>query len=84
MNESERRTSLRKRVIQSGTILTPDGNSVFNCIVRNRNADGASLEIPNTIGLPATFKLAIGTEQPRACRVVWRRLNRIGVQFDAG
>ena len=51
-------------------------------MLRNVSATGACLEVESPLGIPTTFDLVIESEHiHRACRVVWRRERRLGVEF---
>jgi hypothetical protein len=46
---------------------------------------GAALEVASVVGIPTEFSLVIQSEDfNQECRVVWRKLNRIGVTFEQG
>jgi PilZ domain-containing protein len=51
--------------------------------VRNLSEKGAALEVASVVGIPTEFSLIIQADNiNRRCRVVWRKLNRIGVAFE--
>ena len=78
----ENRQSLRHRVLKAGTIAFGSGAGI-SCTVRNMSESGASLEVDSPIGIPEVFKLVIEKDHfERACRVVWRSKNRIGIAFN--
>lgn len=58
------------------------GGVVIDCAVRNLSEKGAALEAARVVGIPAEFSLVVRSDDfNRKCRVVWRKLNRIGVAF---
>jgi PilZ domain len=77
----EKRTTPRRRVLKAGAIEF--GGGTIDCTVRNLSSIGAALDVPSVIGIPDEFVLAVPSDELRfACRVVWRRAERIGVRFD--
>jgi hypothetical protein len=76
----ENRKANRRRVLKSAR-----SNSIAphnSCIVRNLSETGAALDIPYAVIVPHEFNLIIeGNEASRDCRVVWRKENRLGVEF---
>jgi hypothetical protein len=82
MNENRR--ALRVRTLKGGSIRFGIALTI-DCIIRNMSDTGAQLLIQNTVGIPAKFTLLVKpdlTEQN--CNVVWRKIDRIGVQFMSG
>jgi hypothetical protein len=78
---SDHRTTPRKRIYKGGRIHLTH-SSTLDCLVRSLSSAGASLEIESPVGVPDAFTISIvGEDQPRACRVAWRRQRRIGVKF---
>jgi hypothetical protein len=77
----ERRTDVRVRRFKAGTIVFNDAASVFDCTVRNMSATGACLLVTSPLTIPAEFELMIEGER-RPCAVAWRRLDRVGVEYQ--
>jgi len=51
-------------------------------VIRNMSETGAQLIVESPIGIPDDFTLLIKPELiKRACRVAWRKADRIGVRF---
>ena len=75
----DRRQAPRARLLKSGTILL--GTYRVPCTVRNRSETGACLEMQTTYGIPTVFEFMMPGQSVRACKVVWLRDTRIGVQF---
>lgn len=62
-------------------IVFDQGRQRITCIIRNLSDGGAKLEVPKVIGVPATFDLIAPGHRPHPCRVAWRSLKELGVQF---
>ena len=78
-----RRGDRRARVLKSGRIITSDKAPKIDCTVRDLSDAGARLIIPSsTFGVPHEFKLKIGDDGPRDCRVAWRTETAVGVKFS--
>ena len=78
-----RRSVPRAKVVRAGLIVF-DSPSHFevDCILLDLSVMGAQLDIHGAHGVPDTFRLVVQTERiNRACRVVWRNGDRIGVRF---
>ena len=77
----ERRSNTRILAFERGSVNF--GTAVrVDCIVRNLSQTGACVELASTAGIPADFKLLIKSGRvARNCRVAWRTLRNIGVQF---
>lgn len=76
----DHRASHRNRTYKAGSI--DFGLGLLDCTVRNLTDKGASLETASPFGFPDRFNLLVvsdGTQ--KACRVVWRRGQRLGVVF---
>lgn len=79
---SEGRAAQRHRTLKGARIVFNAGRSTIDCTVRNLSATGAKLDVTSVVGIPNSFDLLVG-EQPRPCRVVWRSLKQLGVEFEA-
>ncbi|MFB9264405.1 PilZ domain-containing protein [Bradyrhizobium erythrophlei] len=75
----ERRDILRRRIFKGGTIEF--GSEAIPCTVRNVSAAGASIEVNSPLWFPDRFVLAIDGER-HACRIVWKKERRLGLEFD--
>jgi hypothetical protein len=74
------RRATRRNVAHAGRISF-ERHSV-TCIIRNLSVTGAAVEAVNLAAVPDSFRLMLEMESTeRSCHVVWRRKNRIGVQF---
>ena len=77
----ERRRGLRADVDEPAYISS-HGSST-RCRVVNISAEGAAIDVPDPVFVPARFQLM--TEKDRVvrdCRIVWTKQNRIGVIFE--
>jgi hypothetical protein len=76
----ERRKSPRAEVDEIAYIFGQ--GSSMQCWVRNLSPDGAAIDVPDPIVVPRQFQLMTKTDRVvRACRIIWIRQNRIGVEF---
>jgi hypothetical protein len=80
---SENRSERRQRTLKGARIVFNAGGSTIDCTVRNLSASGAKLDVTSVVGIPNSFDLSLGG-QLRPCRVVWRSLKQLGVEFQAG
>jgi len=78
---SERRQYPRMRVLKHAKIVVGT-SSVFDCVVRDLSSAGAHIQIQNAIGLPEAVDVTFDSGHTfRPCRLKWRSLNEIGVEF---
>jgi hypothetical protein len=80
-NYAEQRLSPRRNVMIPAKIVFDGGRRRVDCIIRNLSDGGAKLEVPSVGGLPNTFDLIVPSLRPHGCRVAWRALREVGVQF---
>jgi hypothetical protein len=79
----ERRDVTRTRIARSAKIILPRRSPVIHCTVQNITSGGACLKLANTYGMPETFELTFEHGRTRrACRVVWRTNDELGVAFE--
>lgn len=79
----ERRLVRRTRVLRGAKIIAPRHSSMIHCTVQNVTSGGACLKVANTYGIPQTFDLTFEHGRTRrACRVVWRTHDEVGVAFQ--
>jgi PilZ domain len=79
----DRRVLKRTRVLRNAKIIVPRRSPVIHCTVQNINSAGACLKMANTFGVPPTFELTFEHGRTRrACRVVWRTSDKLGVAFE--
>lgn len=72
----------REAVTKSATINVDGASRIFPCTVRDISVTGARVSISNPAAVPETMLLTMRSENKVARgRVVWRKVNEIGVQF---
>ena len=77
----EHRIAPRRRILKARTIEFGGGG--LDCTVRNLSETGAALEVVTPLFIPDRFTLFIPSDQfKQPCHIVWRKENRIGVEFD--
>ena len=80
---NDRRNVTRTRVLRGAKIIVPRRSPVIHCTVQNITSGGACLKLANTYGMPETFELTFEHGRTRrACRVVWRTDDALGVAFE--
>jgi PilZ domain len=73
------RTWMRKKA----AIRTRNG-SLMHCMVMDLSRDGACLQIASTIGVAGDLEFSFDNfHSHRMCKVIWRKANRVGVEFIA-
>ena len=77
----ERRLSPRRNTAISAEIVFANGRSRRACVIRNISDTGAKLEVASVKDIPNTFDLLSPGHHPQPCRIVWRALKEIGVNF---
>lgn len=79
----ERRAVARTKVLRNAKIIVPARSPVVHCTVQNITSAGARLKLANTYGIPEKFELTFEHGRTRrACRVIWRTADSLGVAFD--
>jgi diguanylate cyclase (GGDEF)-like protein len=74
--------TIMRRVFKAGQIVFNAGQSAIDCTIRGLCANGASLEVVSTVGIPEAFKLAIiGDGLSRACNIIAKHSRRLEVAF---
>ena len=77
----ERRRAHRNRTLKAGRIMIDANTSGLDCIVRNLSPHGALLLV-SSLAVPDRFELLFSANRARhECRVVWRAMDRVGVEF---
>ncbi len=88
MRDIENRLAVRRPTTIRAQILFNDGHSSSYCVVRDLSDAGArlatdsGLKFPNAVGL----KYLDGPQRlaaPKACEIVWRNGDTLGVHFQA-
>ena len=80
----DNRQAERRRTLKGGRIVFNGGRSTIDCTVRNLSPRGAKLQVTSVVGIPDTFDLLLEGHAREPCRVVWRSLKELGVEFSAG
>ncbi|HEV7344428.1 MAG TPA: PilZ domain-containing protein [Devosia sp.] len=75
----ERRIAPRRNTSIEATVSF--GNSRVACIIRNVSDTGAKLEMAKVGSVPDVFILHAPGHRPQTCRVVWRALKELGVEY---
>jgi len=77
----ERRKFIRSRVLKSAKLVF-GASSMIDCVVRNLTTAGAHVDIPETAELSESVTMTFdGGRTLRACRIVWRKPNEVGLEF---
>ncbi len=79
--DTDKRASQRRTTLKGGHIVFNAGRSTIDCTVRNLSPKGAKLTVNSVVGIPDTFDLVLAAHSKQSCRVIWRRLKEIGVEF---
>jgi hypothetical protein len=81
--DEDRRNVTRTRISRGAKIIAPRRSQIIHCTVQNITSGGARLKVANTYGMPETFELTFEHGRTRrACRVVWRTADELGVAFQ--
>jgi hypothetical protein len=77
----QRRKITRTRVLKGAKILLGK-SSVIDCVARDLTNSGAGLQVPSANDLPESLDLTLDAGHSiRRCRLVWRKINKVGVEF---
>lgn len=77
----ERRLSPRRNVnIEAEIEIAP--RQTLPCVVRNVSDTGAKIEIAFIGRVPNRFVLLVPGHHPQTCRVIWRALREMGVEYQ--
>ena len=79
--QTENRAAPRRTTLKSGRIVFNAGRSTIDCTVRNLSSKGVKLGVSSVVGVPETFDLILDGHTRQPCRVKWRRLKELGVEF---
>jgi hypothetical protein len=78
----DRRKSQRETVRQNGYVSHMGFST--RCTIVNISPEGAAIEVSDATSIPRTFKLMTAHDRVvRNCRIVWIKLNTLGLEFDA-
>lgn len=78
---AERRVAPRLRTLKRARVLFNNRFSTIDCVVRNVSRTGALLTVDTAVHLPMRFELAIGDEELRPAKLVYRRETFAGIRF---
>jgi hypothetical protein len=77
----EKRLSPRRNTMIIATLVFDSGRARIDCVIRNLSDGGAKLEVSTVKGIPQSFDLLVPGHRPHHCRVAWRALRELGVEF---
>ena len=78
----DRRRARRHRVLKAAKLGAPSAWAFVDGIVRDISATGARIECEYGYMMQDEFRLLIVSDKTiQPCRVVWRRINQLGVVF---
>jgi len=77
----ERRIAPRRNTMIIASIVFDGGRVNYDCLIRDLSDGGAKLQLPTVRGVPDNFDLVVPGHRPQHCRVAWRALKEMGVQF---
>lgn len=75
----EKRLSPRRNTLIAAQIAFAGQSR--DCVIRNVSDTGAKIETLGVGQIPQHFELHTPGHQPQTCRVVWRAMREMGVQF---
>jgi hypothetical protein len=75
----ERRIAPRRNTNIPATITL--GWKKLPCIVRNVSDTGAKIEVERVSDIPDRFTLNVEGHRPQPCRVVWRAMKELGLEY---
>jgi len=79
--QADHRAAQRRTTLKGGRIVFNRGRSTVDCTVRNLSPTGAKLQLASVVGIPDTFDLLLDGSTRQPCKVAWRRLKELGVEF---
>jgi hypothetical protein len=80
-SRDDNRQTQRRTTLKGGRIVFNAGRSTIDCKVRNLSSKGAKLQVVSVVGIPDTFDLLLEGHSRQPCRVAWRSLKELGVEF---
>jgi hypothetical protein len=79
----ERRQVQRTRVLKDAKILLKNSSALLDCTILNLTNMGSCLSLESSTSIPNSFDLTLDRAiSSRACRVIWRNDDKLGVSFD--
>lgn len=77
----EKRIAPRRNTTIPAVIVFNAGQSRMECVIRNLSDTGAKLEVSSVKAIPQTFDLMVPRHRPQSCRVAWRSIRELGIEF---
>ena len=81
LTRRENRLQPRRNTMIVAVAVFDGGRTRLDCVIRNLSDGGAKLEFATVRGIPNAFDLLVPGHAPHHCRVAWRALKELGVQF---
>lgn len=78
---AEKRVAPRRNTMILATIVFNAGQTRMDCVIRNLSDTGAKLEVASVKMIPQSFELMVARHRPQSCRVAWRAIKELGVEF---
>ena len=78
----DKRIKPRMRTVLAARVEINNGDSTFDCTVRNLSDTGARIKVEAPHTLPETFQIYIIKSDVRyKCEIKWRTVTEVGVHF---
>ena len=82
MATENNRSAERKRVLKGARILFNGHNSTIDVAISDLSQSGCRLKLESMVAVPEHFDLHVRMDdQIYPARVVWRKVNELGVEF---
>lgn len=78
----ERRRQRRAKVIAPLSIVFDEGRCTIDCVAYDWTDKGAKLRPTDVVSCPDRFTLVKRSGESWPCRVIWRRNDYLGVEFE--
>src|SRR5262245_56649428 len=78
------RREQRLRSLKAATIVCGKPEKVLDCVDRNISKHGARLEVASQVGILDDLQLIERSGKSHCARVVWRKMDRLGIAFTDG
>lgn len=81
---NDKRKSQRRTIRYTAWAII-DGETLHGCVLSDVSDFGARLDVENADNLPDQFVLLLSGRRGsprRNCRVIWRKPNQVGVEFE--
>lgn len=73
---------IRRKVLKGASIITNNGSSTINCVIKDISSKGARLKMNEISLLPQQFDVLFITDGiKRHAKLIWHRSKEIGVEF---